>query len=225
MGDALGRRLEGPFNRLGAVTTPVVPPRACAWTASASPFAARPGNRCWRSTTSPFPSTPASLAALVGPDGAGKTTLLRLLCGADDGRQRHDQRARESTRPRRPQAIQSRISYMPQQFGLYDDLTVLENLDLYADLHGGDGRRQADPVRPPDGNDRARVVPEAAGRKALRGHEAEARPGLHPCAVARAASPGRADGRRRPALPPGAVGDHPQAGQGRDDGPHQQQLS
>src|SRR5208282_1053734 len=37
---------------------------------------------------------------------------------------------------RDPQAIQSRISYMPQQFGLYDDLTVLENLDLYADLHG-----------------------------------------------------------------------------------------
>jgi ABC-2 type transport system ATP-binding protein len=35
-----------------------------------------------------------------------------------------------------PQAIQSRISYMPQQFGLYDDLTVRENLDLYADLHG-----------------------------------------------------------------------------------------
>jgi ABC-2 type transport system ATP-binding protein len=35
-----------------------------------------------------------------------------------------------------PQQIQSRISYMPQQFGLYEDLTVRENLDLYSDLHG-----------------------------------------------------------------------------------------
>ncbi|MBK9950350.1 MAG: ABC transporter ATP-binding protein [Candidatus Competibacteraceae bacterium] len=76
-----------------------------------------------------------SLAALVGPDGAGKTTLLRLAAGllrADEGELRVlgiDARAD-------PQAIQNRISYMPQRFGLYDDLSVQENLDLYADLHG-----------------------------------------------------------------------------------------
>ncbi|MBK8182268.1 MAG: ABC transporter ATP-binding protein [Candidatus Competibacteraceae bacterium] len=76
-----------------------------------------------------------SLAALVGPDGAGKTTLLRLTAGllrADAGELRVlgiDARAE-------PQAIQNRISYMPQRFGLYEDLSVLENLDLYADLHG-----------------------------------------------------------------------------------------
>ncbi len=35
-----------------------------------------------------------------------------------------------------PQAVQNKISYMPQRFGLYDDLSVQENLDLYADLHG-----------------------------------------------------------------------------------------
>ncbi|MGE8355719.1 MAG: ABC transporter ATP-binding protein, partial [Microvirgula sp.] len=78
---------------------------------------------------------PGTLTALVGPDGAGKTTLLRLAAGllrADSGSIRvlgidaaHD-----------PQAIQNRISYMPQRFGLYDDLSVQENLDLYADLHG-----------------------------------------------------------------------------------------
>ncbi|MGD0432719.1 MAG: ATP-binding cassette domain-containing protein [Acetobacteraceae bacterium] len=74
------------------------------------------------------------LAALAGPDGAGKTTLLRLLAGlmkADGG----TVSVLGIDAAKDPQAIQSRISYMPQQFGLYDDLTVQENLDLYADLH------------------------------------------------------------------------------------------
>ncbi|AYW66783.1 MAG: ATP-binding cassette domain-containing protein [Pseudomonas aeruginosa] len=75
------------------------------------------------------------LTALVGPDGAGKTTLLRLVAGL--------------MRPTagalhvlgldvavQPQVVQDRIGYMPQRFGLYEDLSVQENLDLYADLHG-----------------------------------------------------------------------------------------
>jgi ABC-2 type transport system ATP-binding protein len=75
------------------------------------------------------------LTALVGPDGAGKTTLMRLAAGllrADSGSLTIlgiDVRAQ-------PQLVQDRISYMPQRFGLYEDLTVAENLDLYADLHG-----------------------------------------------------------------------------------------
>jgi len=75
------------------------------------------------------------LTALVGPDGAGKTTFMRLVCGllrADAGELSvlgHDV-AHE------PQKVQDRISYMPQRFGLYEDLSVQENLDLYADLHG-----------------------------------------------------------------------------------------
>jgi ABC-2 type transport system ATP-binding protein len=75
------------------------------------------------------------LAALVGPDGAGKTTLIRLLTGllkAESG----VVTVLGIDAAKDPQAIQSRISYMPQQFGLYDDLTVFENLNLYADLHG-----------------------------------------------------------------------------------------
>jgi ABC-2 type transport system ATP-binding protein len=76
-----------------------------------------------------------ALTALVGPDGAGKTTLIRMIAGLlpPDAGQLHvlgiDVLAR-------PQAVQDRISYMPQRFGLYEDLSVRENLDLYADLHG-----------------------------------------------------------------------------------------
>ncbi|MDX3894826.1 ATP-binding cassette domain-containing protein [Pusillimonas sp.] len=75
------------------------------------------------------------LTALVGPDGAGKTTLLRMMAGLlepDAG----SLRVLGMDVGRDPQAVQDRISYMPQRFGLYEDLSVQENLDLYADLHG-----------------------------------------------------------------------------------------
>ena len=76
-----------------------------------------------------------TLAALVGPDGSGKTTLLRMAAGLialDSGKLE----VLGINVTADPQQIQSRISYMPQKFGLYEDLSVQENLDLYADLHG-----------------------------------------------------------------------------------------
>ncbi|MGR4869757.1 ATP-binding cassette domain-containing protein [Variovorax sp. LARHSF232] len=76
-----------------------------------------------------------ALTAFVGPDGAGKTTLLRLAAGllrADEG----SLQVLGIDVAKEPQAVQDRISYMPQRFGLYEDLSVQENLDLYADLHG-----------------------------------------------------------------------------------------
>ena len=75
------------------------------------------------------------LTALVGPDGAGKTTFLRLICGlmdADEGSLRVD--GMDVTADE--QAVQDILSYMPQKFGLYEDLTIAENMTLYADLHG-----------------------------------------------------------------------------------------
>ena len=76
-----------------------------------------------------------SLTALVGPDGAGKTTLIRLAAGlmtADSG----ELTVLGIDVSAEPQQVQDRIGYMPQKFGLYEDLSVQENLDLYADLHG-----------------------------------------------------------------------------------------
>jgi ABC-2 type transport system ATP-binding protein len=77
----------------------------------------------------------ATLAALVGPDGGGKTTLIRLAAGLmrlDGG----ELSVLGVDVGAHPQAVQDRIGYMPQRFGLYEDLTVQENLDLYADMHG-----------------------------------------------------------------------------------------
>jgi len=76
-----------------------------------------------------------TLTALVGPDGAGKTTLIRLAAGlmtADAG----ELTVLGIDVSSAPQRVQDQIGYMPQKFGLYEDLSVQENLDLYADLHG-----------------------------------------------------------------------------------------
>jgi ABC-2 type transport system ATP-binding protein len=87
-------------------------------------------------------ANPGELTALVGPDGAGKTTLMRLAAGllrADSG----SLTVLGVDVAADPQQVQDRISYMPQRFGLYEDLTVAENLDLYADLHGVSAAQRA----------------------------------------------------------------------------------
>jgi ABC-2 type transport system ATP-binding protein len=76
-----------------------------------------------------------TLTALVGPDGAGKTTLIRLIAGlmtANAG----ELHVLGVDVAADPQQVQARIGYMPQRFGLYEDLTVQENMDLYSDMHG-----------------------------------------------------------------------------------------
>jgi len=82
-----------------------------------------------------FDVRPAEIFGLVGPDGAGKTTTLRMLAGVmlpDAGNATvagidvvHD-----------PEGAKHHLSYMPQRFGLYEDLTVDENIAFYANLFG-----------------------------------------------------------------------------------------
>jgi ABC-2 type transport system ATP-binding protein len=77
---------------------------------------------------------PGMITGLVGPDGAGKTTLLRLIAGLlrpTVGRITvlgHDMASDAAS-------AHPVIGYMPQRFGLYEELSVVENLDLFADLH------------------------------------------------------------------------------------------
>ncbi len=72
---------------------------------------------------------------LVGPDGAGKTTTLRLLCGLLDPTEGQVLVAGHDV-SRDLNAVKDRIGYMAQRFGLYNDLTVEENTNFYADLFG-----------------------------------------------------------------------------------------
>ena len=70
---------------------------------------------------------------LVGPDGAGKTTTLRMLCGLMEPSEGSARVAGHDT-SRASQAVKDQIGYMAQRFGLYQDLTVEENMVFYADL-------------------------------------------------------------------------------------------
>ena len=88
-----------------------------------------------------FEVRPGEIFGLVGPDGAGKTTTLRMLAGVlspDSGIATvagHDV-------IRDPEGAKHDLSYMPQRFGLYEDLTVDENIRFYGDLFGVDRRKR-----------------------------------------------------------------------------------
>ncbi|MGV6873623.1 ATP-binding cassette domain-containing protein [Pseudochelatococcus sp. B33] len=107
---------------------------------------------------------PGIITGLAGPDGAGKTTLMRVMAGL--------------LKPTAGSAqvlgldpiadtddLHVRVGYMPQKFGLYEDLTVMENLVLYADLRGVGGKvRQAQFERLLDFTDLHRFTTRLAGK-------------------------------------------------------------
>ena len=71
------------------------------------------------------------ITGLVGPDGAGKTTLIHLLAGL-----RAPDEGMVQLLGTSPDGVRDELGYMPQRFGLYEDLSVIENLQLYARLRG-----------------------------------------------------------------------------------------
>jgi ABC-2 type transport system ATP-binding protein len=95
---------------------------------------------------------------LVGPDGAGKTTTLRMLAGImppDAGKAT----VAGFDVARNPEGAKHSLSYMPQRFGLYEDLNVEDNIRFYADLFG---------VRASDRKLRSMQLLEAAGMSEFR---------------------------------------------------------
>jgi ABC-2 type transport system ATP-binding protein len=81
-----------------------------------------------------FDVAPGELFGIVGPDGAGKTTTLRILAGVLRPTSGDAVVAGVSV-ARDPEGAKPKLAYMPQRFGLYEDLTVRENIAFYADLY------------------------------------------------------------------------------------------
>ena len=83
------------------------------------------------------------LTGLVGPDGAGKTTLMRLMTGLLEPNAGRITVAGFDVVDDND-AIHVATGYMPQRFGLYEDLSVMENMRLYARLRGMDAERHGE---------------------------------------------------------------------------------
>jgi ABC-2 type transport system ATP-binding protein len=105
-----------------------------------------------------FEVYPGEIFGLVGPDGAGKTTTLRMLAGVMPPDAGHASVAGFDVGSN-PEGAKHELSYMPQRFGLYEDLTVDENIRFYADLFG---------VRQAERNSRSAQLLQAAGMSEFR---------------------------------------------------------
>ena len=86
--------------------------------------------------------SPGEAFALVGPDAAGKTTTMRMLVGIMDPDEGGAQVLGFDT-VQESEALKEQIGYMPQRFGLYDDLSVAENMAFYADIYRVDRAERA----------------------------------------------------------------------------------
>lgn len=77
---------------------------------------------------------PGELFGIVGPDGAGKTTIMRLLAGLLDISDGSAQVAGFDLK-KKPESVKPKVGYMAQEFSLYAELSVIENLTFFAELY------------------------------------------------------------------------------------------
>ena len=82
---------------------------------------------------------------LVGPDGAGKSTTMRLLTGILDPTEGHAWVYNKHT-VKEAEALKEEIAYMSQRFGLYEELSVEENINFYADVYGVAKEKRAESI-------------------------------------------------------------------------------
>ena len=100
-----------------------------------------------------FEVNKAEIFGFLGPNGSGKTTIIKALCGLLQPTEGTGTILGMDIRSDAP-AIKRRVGYMSQKFGLYEDLTVEENIDFYAGVYG---------LRGSEATDRKREVTELTG--------------------------------------------------------------